>query len=173
MSTGTIKKLCFWRVKRGRGVGLATLPPSMIRLPGQCRILKLLHPYRPPRPFRGIALLYFMSFILSFTLFLLPVFAFTLFSCERRGDINKWCKQHSSWDDSLQHVLNARKKNHMKCLRSKDHLGTILGPLCCRSNTLTILFIWFWRVPVPMSIKLNRPAKFCYSFSILGAVFHK
>jgi hypothetical protein len=59
MSTGNIKKKNFWGVKCCRCVGLTILPPSMSWLSRQCGILNISQPNRPPRPVRGIALLYF------------------------------------------------------------------------------------------------------------------
>jgi hypothetical protein len=44
------EKECFWGVKRGRSVGLTSLPPSVSRFPRQCGILNSSQPYRPPRP---------------------------------------------------------------------------------------------------------------------------
>jgi hypothetical protein len=57
---------CFWGVKCGRCVGLATLPPSMSRLSRQCGILNISEPCRTPRPVTGIALLYF-TLLYNFT----------------------------------------------------------------------------------------------------------
>jgi hypothetical protein len=45
-------------LKCGRWVGLSTLPPSVSRLSRQCGILNISQPYRPPRLFTRIALLY-------------------------------------------------------------------------------------------------------------------
>jgi hypothetical protein len=52
------KKKCFWGVERCRCIGLTTLPPSISRLSGQCGILNISRPYRPPRPVTGTAFLY-------------------------------------------------------------------------------------------------------------------
>jgi hypothetical protein len=52
----TIKS--FWGVKSGQYIRMTTLPLSVSRLSGQCRILKISQPYRPPRPVTAIALLY-------------------------------------------------------------------------------------------------------------------
>jgi hypothetical protein len=51
-------------VKRGRRVWLATLPPSVSQLPGQCEILDISQPYRPPWPVTGIALLFLVLYSL-------------------------------------------------------------------------------------------------------------
>jgi hypothetical protein len=48
----------FWRVMRGRCAGLTALPPSVSQLSTQCGILNISQPYRPWRPFAGIALLF-------------------------------------------------------------------------------------------------------------------
>jgi hypothetical protein len=48
--------LFFWGVKRGRCVGLTTLPPSVSRLSTQCGILNILYRYGPSWPSMGIAL---------------------------------------------------------------------------------------------------------------------
>jgi hypothetical protein len=47
-------------------MGLTTLPPSMSRLPRQCEILNISQLYRPPRPFRGTALLFFLFYFFYF-----------------------------------------------------------------------------------------------------------
>jgi hypothetical protein len=57
MSTGNIKKKCFWGVMCGACLGLTALPPSMSRLSRQCGILNISQPNRPPRPVTGINLL--------------------------------------------------------------------------------------------------------------------
>jgi hypothetical protein len=36
-----------------------TLPPSVSRLSRQCGVLNISQPYRPPRPAKGIALLFY------------------------------------------------------------------------------------------------------------------
>jgi hypothetical protein len=46
-------------MKCGGCVDLTALPPSMSRLSGQCGILNISQPYRPPRSVTGIALLFF------------------------------------------------------------------------------------------------------------------
>jgi hypothetical protein len=53
------KYKCLWGVKRGRCVGLTTLPPSLSRLSRQCGILDISEPHRSPRPVTGIALLFY------------------------------------------------------------------------------------------------------------------
>jgi hypothetical protein len=50
---------CFWGVERGRCVGLTTLPPSASRFSRQCGILDVSQTHRPPRPVKGIALLFY------------------------------------------------------------------------------------------------------------------
>jgi hypothetical protein len=52
------KKKCFWGVKCGRRIELTTLPPPISRLSRHCGILNISEPYRPPRPVRGVALLF-------------------------------------------------------------------------------------------------------------------
>jgi hypothetical protein len=52
------RNIMFWGVERGRCLRLTTLEPTVSRLSGQCGILNISQPYRPPRPVTGIALLY-------------------------------------------------------------------------------------------------------------------
>jgi hypothetical protein len=40
---------------------MTTLPPSVSQLSGQCGVLNISQPYRPPQPITGIALLFLMS----------------------------------------------------------------------------------------------------------------
>jgi hypothetical protein len=65
-TTARNKRKCFWGVKGGMCVRLDS-PPSVSRLSTQCRILKTSQSYRPPRPVKEIALLffYFMYIILK------------------------------------------------------------------------------------------------------------
>jgi hypothetical protein len=58
MSIGNIKKKSFHGVKCGWCVRLTTLLPSMSPLSRQCGILNISQPYRPPRPVKGITLLF-------------------------------------------------------------------------------------------------------------------
>jgi hypothetical protein len=48
----------FWRVKRGRCVGLTTIPPCMSRVSRQCGILNISQPLSHPLPVTGIALFF-------------------------------------------------------------------------------------------------------------------
>jgi hypothetical protein len=57
-SAPNIKIIMFLGVERCRRVSLTTLAPSVRRLSGQCMILNISQPYRPPLPVTGIALLY-------------------------------------------------------------------------------------------------------------------
>jgi hypothetical protein len=66
MSTRNIKIM----FKCGGCIGLTTLPPSVSRLSRQWGILNISQPYRPPRPVKGIALLYFRSAVYRFYNFL-------------------------------------------------------------------------------------------------------
>jgi hypothetical protein len=52
------KNKCFWGVECCRCVGLTALPPTVSRPSRQCGILNISQPYRPPRPVKGIAILY-------------------------------------------------------------------------------------------------------------------
>jgi hypothetical protein len=47
-------------VESGRRGGLTPTPPSVSPLSGQCGILNISQPYRPPRPEMGIAVLFYM-----------------------------------------------------------------------------------------------------------------
>jgi hypothetical protein len=47
-------------LERGGCVGLTTLLPSVSRLSGQCGILNVSQPYRPPQPVTGIAFFFSM-----------------------------------------------------------------------------------------------------------------
>jgi hypothetical protein len=51
------KRRSFWGVERRQRVILTNLPPSVSQLFGQCGILNVSKPYRPPRPGTGIVLL--------------------------------------------------------------------------------------------------------------------
>jgi hypothetical protein len=57
------RKKYFWGVERGRHIRLTTSRLHVSRLPIQCGILNISQPYRPPRPFMGVA--FTLYFILS------------------------------------------------------------------------------------------------------------
>jgi hypothetical protein len=57
---------CFRRAKHGRCIRLTTSPPSVSRLSTQCGILDISQPFRPPQLVTGIALLFYLSFSVSY-----------------------------------------------------------------------------------------------------------
>jgi hypothetical protein len=56
----------FWGVKRGRRLGLTTLPQHVSRLSIQFGIFNISQPYRPRLPVTGIALLFLIVTSLDF-----------------------------------------------------------------------------------------------------------
>jgi hypothetical protein len=61
MSAWYRMKQCFRGELRGRHVRLTTKPSSVSRMSRQCGILNISQPYRSPRPVRGVALFFFLS----------------------------------------------------------------------------------------------------------------
>jgi hypothetical protein len=68
-------------------VGLTTLLPSMSRLSGHCGILNISQPYRPPRPVKGIALLFYFTYLYIHSLSITCVLTNTLPRAHTKNDV--------------------------------------------------------------------------------------